>query len=743
MIYLIGALAALALIVFFVGKRFFASTGGVLGAAALLLSPAGVKLLALPRADAAFALLVTLGALLAWRALIKGKSWVPFWLVGAAATLAGGPLGALLAGGGALLLPWERAAGWKRRAKGGHLAGAAAFLLLTAGGCFVLGRCTGRAPLAIILSPELRGVPLLHFYQPIFYAVAGFLPWSLFTLLGIVRVLRHPAVDDGARRFERFLVATVLCGLALLAVVPQPRPADLYPLLPFAAILAGRELAALAIFKARKNIFSWLADGITGMRLAAFERYQALRLGKARVARRAGMREFAHLIRSKVGSAFPLTHFRSPRALQFYLGAMRPEGDAAAVAEVLKCSCAAFVVVDRLEALHEILGEAGAALHVVAQWPEPANPEMLIVSNHPRLEYTPRMAVALGPLAVKLDGVHLVSARGGALDATLDFWAKQPSVALALTHHGDRPVVARVRIRNVFPEVMEYRMLAPGESWQIAAGKAPEAARPVRAGLISDCRQAYEQMDRLGRDRAFQALDFVIINGDFAFEAEWRFDLFLRQARRWGVPIFPTVGNHDILPHSPYPFEAFMNRFGYLNHAFESGAERIVFLETGTKRIHEAHLDYLGEACAGAAAPGVLFMHVPPDTLKSGNELRVIESAGAAGVRRIFCGHINEYSHRDYETAHGRVTVTVSGCGGEKSYEKKYDQHWLELVLAAGGVEEIKHEIALPHPLVAAKAHLIHRDLFLLRRLAPAALLYGLLTLAVAGVGYWAIKRYL
>src|SRR5207245_822367 len=93
------------------------------GALASMLTTAGLKELGLARTDGVFAFTVTAAALLAFRAWMTGRGWLWFWLMAAAATLAKGPLGLALAGGGLLACWWERRDREPVRLRGSHWTG--------------------------------------------------------------------------------------------------------------------------------------------------------------------------------------------------------------------------------------------------------------------------------------------------------------------------------------------------------------------------------------------------------------------------------------------------------------------------------------------------------------------------------------------------------------------------------------------------------------------------------------------
>src|SRR5262249_61532098 len=65
-------------------------------------------------------------------------------------------------------------------------------------------------------------------------------------IAGLVRVVVRPSLDDEARRFERFLACWAVLGVLLFCLSPHNQARLLAPMIPPAAMLAGRELDRLA-----------------------------------------------------------------------------------------------------------------------------------------------------------------------------------------------------------------------------------------------------------------------------------------------------------------------------------------------------------------------------------------------------------------------------------------------------------------------------------------------------------------
>ena len=377
------------------GRESFGPRAGLLGALAYLLSYGGATQIALARPDGVFACMVTIGAIAAYRAWTSGRGWTWFWLAAAAATMAKGPLGLLLAALGLLAAAWERHSGRIASIRGSHWPGIIAFLVIT-GGWFALAYLEhGHALIDRVVSREL----LRHAIgdddgagprEPLFMQALNFLwylaPWSLFACVGLWRTCRRPASDPGERRAERFLFCGLLAGLLLLTLASHRQARLLFPILPAAALVAGRELARLAASLRPRTLLA------TGAILAVLQvsviagAYHRFLDDTSRVARAQGMRELAGSIRERLGDGVPIRHVDTPVSLQFFLSSTAPLTTIEQAASLLAGPGVVFVAVRDLDALRNALAQRGPRLHVVTQWPAVGDAYVSIVSNRPRLE---------------------------------------------------------------------------------------------------------------------------------------------------------------------------------------------------------------------------------------------------------------------------------------------------------------------------------------------------------------------
>ena len=464
---------ALAWLIYGVGRVYFGGLTALLAGLVYLLSFVSSKQVALARTDGLFSLTVTVATLLAFRAWRMQRGWTWFWVAAAAATLTKGPLGVLLAAGGLLAAAWEWRSGCTLPVKGSHLLGIALFLLI-AGGWFALAyRKMGTPLIDKMIKQEMmveamsngRNEPLIkNIYKPFLYFLARFAPWSLLSCIGFWRTARSASEDSGLRRFERFLFCWFFVGLLIFSLSSHQRGDLLWPLMPAAALCAGRELGRLVEKRKPAEIIASIVVVTAIIFLGFIFFYKRTERTNAFVKRTIAMEEFAATVRESVGEDFPLTHMDEPFTFQFYLGPMRRLVSFDRAAELLRGEAAAFVLVSDLARLKEHFGTDTHTLHELARWPATGEPLVRIVSNHPRLEWTEHMAFLDGALHVQVDDARTVHVS----EHELGFRSAGNHSTVTITNKSEQPRRVRARLIQDTSETVDERVLAKEETLRVS-----------------------------------------------------------------------------------------------------------------------------------------------------------------------------------------------------------------------------------------------------------------------------------
>jgi dolichyl-phosphate-mannose-protein mannosyltransferase len=413
-LYLPSALATLAIawLVAAAGARHFGARAGFFAGVAYLLSDVGARQVATARWDGIFALGVTIAALLAFRSWTEGGGWAWFWLAAAGATLTKGPLGVLLAAFGLLAIFWERRSGHPTRLAGSHLLGVALYLLFTVGWFVLAYRRVGPHLVTNMIGDEFVGNMTEHqvgyrFWKPPGDFLANFAPWSVFTLFALYRAVTGPAPADDARRFERFLSCWFAGGLLLFCISPHNQSRLMYPMIPGAALLAGRELDRTATRAPHRIVTALVGFAIVAALVVFYADYHRFRIREAGVRETLAFERLATRVRATLGDDVPLTYVDdTPFAFQLLLNTMRPSVSYEAAAALLRGDTAAVVAVANGPRLRRIVGP-GSTLHDLGEAVDGGTTYLHLLANRATLDPEEATAVGVGSLIVTLHAVHL------------------------------------------------------------------------------------------------------------------------------------------------------------------------------------------------------------------------------------------------------------------------------------------------------------------------------------------------
>lgn len=378
---------------FYFGRRFLGVHTAFIGATVLLVSTLGLRIMYLARTDALFSLATFLAACLGFMAWKRGRGWIPFWSVSAFAALTKGPLGLVLGLGGLVGLFFkDRAAfqmgkNWPR-----HVIGILLYVLITMGWLYLAYLQLGDAVIAKIIGREhiehmnwasqRFHVDYLFFTKPTLFFIGRFFPWSLLTLQGIWKVWKKPAHDPNERQFEIFLTSYLIFGVAFFSIFPHQRADHLFPLMPAAGLLAGRELYQWLQKITRVRYSLKMVAGFWVISLALFTVYSFKidPAGNPWIAKTAGVKQVAEKFSRIYGPQEEIYFVNVPYGFQFYLNTMKVRTPAPVAAQKLAQDREVFVVVKDIQDIQDHLPE-GVPVYTVMRWPETGRGLVHIVSN--------------------------------------------------------------------------------------------------------------------------------------------------------------------------------------------------------------------------------------------------------------------------------------------------------------------------------------------------------------------------
>jgi hypothetical protein len=310
-------------------------------------------------------------------------------------------------------------------------------------------------------------------YLPFLYFLSRFAPWSLLACVGFWRVWKQPARDESERRFERFLFCWFWAGLVVFSFAASKRADHLFPLLPAAALLAARELDRWLRRPAPAVVLGWGAAVAVVLLAGTVLIFNRAAARPDTVEQTLALKTTADRLRATGSDLFPVTHAGDPFALQLFRNTMRPWTSISNAAALLRGEAAAFVSVGDLAGLRRALGDGAPLLHELIHWPAQGEARYALVSNHPRLEWTPRMAFCFGSLEVMTDRARLRWARGNRFE-----FAAGPAGAVVVANHSTVAERITVTLTNQSGGAIRQTLLRPGAVLRVEApGTAPAESR--------------------------------------------------------------------------------------------------------------------------------------------------------------------------------------------------------------------------------------------------------------------------
>ena len=379
------------ILMWYFGGRPFGYPAAFLGASFLLLSTIGVRILYLARTDALFSFATFLTACIGYGCRSRNWNWTWFWLAAALCTLTKGPLGLVLAGGGLIGL-LRIPPGESGPSRSGHLPGIVLYLVLCAGWLWLAYMQLGDAVIDKLIGRELYGhtdwrserfsLNYFFFLTPTLFFISRFFPWSLPAIYGLWNVWKRPAIDAQERLFEKFVAAYLCFGIVLFSLFPHQRADHLFPLLPAAGLLAGRQVVrwmtmrGWARYMVPAILVCWLIIW-SGFTVYYFKIDPATNPWFARTA---GVKQLAANFETRIGQTDNLYFVDTPYGLQFHLNTMKRRISYETAARLLAGDQTMIVAIRSMDALKKCLPPT-VSLHMVMRWPEAGSGFIYLVSN--------------------------------------------------------------------------------------------------------------------------------------------------------------------------------------------------------------------------------------------------------------------------------------------------------------------------------------------------------------------------
>jgi 3',5'-cyclic-AMP phosphodiesterase len=302
----------------------------------------------------------------------------------------------------------------------------------------------------------------------------------------------------------------------------------------------------------------------------------------------------------------------------------------------------------------------------------------------------------------------------------LELWAQAPTLELVARAGFDGEGRWRLTLKNAMPdaeltEISESGLIVVSREqpdpttivWTLdfQAGQstrmriAPpdsDTAEPYRFAVLSDVQDAVIFVDDIWEGvNADPTLRFVVSTGDITDDGTMRqLRFFMDTLDELDIPLFTTVGNHEVGPADPQGFNAL---YGRASFQFRFKKTWFTFVDTAAATIDPLVYDWL-EAWLELAEDDlhVFVTHIPPidpagirnASFRSRNEAhKLLSMLADGGVDLGLYGHLHSY----YADADAGIPVYISGGGGGSPEQfDGIDRHYLVVEARPGeGIAEV------------------------------------------------------
>ena len=197
--------------------------------------------------------------------------------------------------------------------------------------------------------------------------------------------------------------------------------------------------------------------------------------------------------------------------------------------------------------------------------------------------------------------------------------------------------------------------------------------------------------------------DFVFHCGDLTpFGQPNQYDEVVSALETFAVPVYTTVGNHDIREGGG---ARYLQHFGSSTYSFDAGHIHFTIFNTSTNDVSETELIWLeNDLSQSSSELKFVFTHTPPFDPRTGPDHGMMNNTMAErlmalfetqGVNTVFAGHIHMYN----ESVRNGVRYVITGGAGASLYASEEEggiHHFVNVTLSETGVEIAPVQLAVP-----------------------------------------------
>ena len=301
-------------------------------------------------------------------------------------------------------------------------------------------------------------------------------------------------------------------------------------------------------------------------------------------------------------------------------------------------------------------------------------------------------AAAAG-LSVSVESGH--GAVRGLSPDLVHVWGGAPILDVTLDGGSVPPAIWRVRLENLLPDATVTAVDENGALLALSDVAAPvptervfaiatagartarlhiappdeASTEPFRIIVFGDVQEAIDQVQDIYRRMNDEpSARFVVMVGDLTEQGtDEELERFQREMKSLRLPIFATLGNHELGTDDGEPYSRF---FGRGNDSFVFHGARITQLDSASATLDPKVYAWLeGWLAASKGQTHIVTMHVPPQDpigtragafASNAEANKLLNMLGKAQVTATFYGHIHSY----YAYENAGIPAIITGGGG-------------------------------------------------------------------------------